>query len=376
MTGLVLALALALALGPALTPGGLRPAGAADSPAELPPIRHVFVVNLENESWSQTWGDPAAAPYLTSTLRAQGVLLENYYGVAHHSLPNYLAQISGQTPNQVTQLDCPRFTPFRGRGTDGNGQALGRGCVYPARVPTLPGQLTAKGLTWKGYMEDMASPCLHPKVGAPDRSQRASASSQYATRHNPFVYFHSIIDSPDCAKNDVPLDRLSADLSSVATTANYSMITPDLCNDGHDATCPDGGPGGMTAADAWLQTWVPRIMASPAYRADGMLVITFDEAETSGDHADSSSCCQEPPPPNVANAGIDGPGGGRVGALVLSPYAQTGATSTRPYDHYSLLCSIEALFGLEPLGYAGVPEVACFSYDVYERVVARGLLPE
>jgi hypothetical protein len=347
--------------------GGTGGAAAASTDGTPPPVRHVFVINLENESYPQTWGDSSAAPYLTTTLRAQGTLLEQYYGVAHNSLPNYVAQISGQTPNRVTQLDCPRFAEFRGRRTGADAQALGRGCVYPARVKTLPDQLSAAGLTWKGYMEDMATPCRHPRVGAIDRNQSTTASGAYATRHNPFVYFHSLIDSPACATNDVSLDALDPDLASVATTANYSMITPDLCNDGHDETCPDGGPGGLDAVDRWLRTWVPRITASPAFRQDGLLVITFDEAELRGDAADASACCDEPQPPNVRHPGIVGPGGGRVGALVLSPYVAPGATSTAHYDHYSLLRSIEDLFGLAKLGYAGASGVRSFGSDVYTR---------
>jgi hypothetical protein len=370
---LAVACAGAILAGTALVGGGSGRVGASSA---LPPVRHVFVINLENESYPQTWGDPSAAPYLTTTLRGQGTLLEQYYGVAHNSLPNYLAQISGQTPNRVTQLDCPRFADFRGRRTGRYGQALGRGCVYPARVKTLPDQLAAQGLTWKGYMEDMASPCLHPHVGALDRNHSATASGAYATRHNPFVYFHSIIDSPACSANDVPLDALEHDLASVATTANYSMITPDLCNDGHDETCPDGGPGGLDAVDQWLQTWVPRITASPAFRHDGLLVVTFDEAELRGDAADASECCDEPATPNVRFPGIVGPGGGRVGALVLSPYVAPGGTSTTHYDHYSLLRSIEDLFGLAKLGYAGAPGVRSFGTDVYARTSLSGLLPE
>ena len=101
----------------------------------------------------------------------------------------------------------------------------------------------------------------------------------YATRHDPFVYFHSIIDSPTCKTNVVGLDVLTTDLASAATTPNLSYITPNVCDDGHDAPCKDGRPGGLESADAFLATWVPKILASPAYKAGGMLVITFDEAE-------------------------------------------------------------------------------------------------
>jgi phosphatidylinositol-3-phosphatase len=80
--------------------------------------------------------------------------------------------------------------------TTSDGQAVGQGCVYPASVPTVADQLTAKGLTWKAYQQDMGAPCRHPVLGLLDDTQKAPVGDQYAARHNPFVYFHSIIDGP------------------------------------------------------------------------------------------------------------------------------------------------------------------------------------
>ncbi|NYJ04996.1 alkaline phosphatase family protein [Petropleomorpha daqingensis] len=327
----------------------------------LPPARHVFVINLENKGFDETWGSGSAAPYLAQTLRAQGVLLTQYFGTAHNSLPNYLAQISGQAPNPQTQGDCQVYSSFVELGTVAPGQAVGQGCVYPADVPTLPGQLVAAGLSWKGYMEDMGTPCRHPALETPDDTQKAEVGDQYAARHNPFVYFRAITDSPDCAARDVDLSALRGDLGSIATTPNLAYITPNLCSDGHDAPCVDGRPGGLASADAWLRLWVPRILASPAFRRDGVLVITFDESD--GPESDSAACCGEGPAPNTPLPGITGLGGGRVGALVISPFVRPGTWSTTPYNHYSLLASVEELFGLPKLGYAGT--VNRFGLDVY-----------
>jgi phosphatidylinositol-3-phosphatase len=335
--------------------------------AYLPPAHHVFVVNLENKGYDETWGPGSAAPYLSQTLRAQGVLLTQYYGTAHNSLPNYLGQISGQGPNPQTQGDCQLYSDFVGSATVDPGQAVGQGCVYPATVPTIADQLTAAGLTWKGYMEDMGTPCRHPALNTPDDTQQARPDDQYAARHDPFVYFHSIIDSPACAQRVVDLSALTADLRSAATTPSLSYITPDLCHDAHDATCKDGGPGGLPAADAWLKQWIPTITSSPAFRTDGVLVITFDESD--GPQSDSSACCGEGPGPNSPKPGITGDGGGRVGALVLSPFVRPGTWSTTPYNHYSLLASIEELFGLRKLGYAGSPGLDRFGLDVYNASV-------
>lgn len=131
-------------------------------------------------------------------------------------------------------------------------------------------------------------------------------------------------------------------------------------HDGHNATCADGGPGGLKAVNQWMKKWVPRILHSPAYRADGMLVITADESE--GPKEDSRACCGEGAGPNAGNPGIDGPGGGRIGALVISPYAGPGTTSDMPYNHYSLLATMEDIFGLPRIGYAATAET--FGDDV------------
>ena len=196
--------------------------------------------------------------------------------------------------------------------------------------------------SWREYAEDMgndptrdggvADPlggtdCAHPAVGGTDGAAFAEAQDQYATRHDPFVYFHSIIDNTaECDANVVPLGttavgtpstfngvalpdtftgHLANDLSSEATTPKFGFITPNLCDDGHDDTCAgtnvEGGKtGGLTAADLWLKHWMPLIMASPSYQSGQMLVVlTSDE----GDDTDATACCNEQPGPNWAFPG-------------------------------------------------------------------------
>ena len=359
LTTLAAALSAVLAVSSPASASAPRAASA----GYLPPVRHVFVINLENKGYDETWGPGSAAPYLSQTLRSQGVLLSGYYGTAHNSQPNYVAQISGQGPNKQMQGDCQNYSPFVGSGTVAPGQFVGDGCVFPANVPTLPEQLSGKGQTWRGYMEDMGTPCRHPQVGAIDDTQKAKVGDQYATRHNPFMYFHSVIDSPSCTDNVVDLTNLQTDLAAASTTRNLSYITPNLCNDGHDAPCVDGRAGGLAAADEWLRTWVPRITGSPAFKQDGMLVITFDESD--GPQSDATACCGEGPGPNSPLPGITGMGGGRVGALVLSPFVAPNTVSSTSYNHYSLLASLEDLYGLPYLGYAAQSGLNRFGLDVY-----------
>jgi hypothetical protein len=144
---------------------------------------HVFVINLENKGFDTVWGADTDAPYLAETLRSQGVLLSRYYAIAHHSLPNYLAQISGQASNPVTRNDCGTYDPFTPTGTATPGQVTGTGCLYPSSVPTVAGQLSAAGKTWRGYMEDMGTPCRHPEPGAEEtaRTPRRGTSTQPGT---------------------------------------------------------------------------------------------------------------------------------------------------------------------------------------------------
>ncbi len=385
----------------------------AEPPATAPAIGHVFVIVLENENYEQTFGPGSAAPYLARALTREGMLLKNYYGTGHYSLDNYLAMLSGQAATPQTRDDCEVFEDFKLTGTTPDGQAIGTGCVYPASVRTLPDQLSAKGLRWRAYLEDMgndphreAASCGHPVIGARDGTQAAEAPTaqvpagdQYATRHNPFVYFHSIVDSPTCATGVVNLALLPADLATEATTPNFVFIAPNLCNDGHDAPCVDGEPGGLASADRFLQQWVPKITNSPAYRHDGLLIITFDEGGEARSTDDKGRtvytyagerCCNQQPGPNLAPfpQTVTGEGyvsvfkdfgGDRTGTLLLSQFVTPGTESSTPFNHYSLLRTLEDLFGTDGyLGYAGqkglVGFFGCSRCDI-STDVHRGMEP-
>ncbi|MBS0579823.1 MAG: phosphoesterase [Proteobacteria bacterium] len=357
------------------------PCAQAASPPPWPPIRHVFVLLLENQSEAETFGHSSRAPYLARTLPAQGARLPQYYGIGHASLGNYVALISGQAPNHETQLDCAVFSEFRptAASVDAHGQLAGLGCVYPAVVRTLPDQLEEAGFSWRAYMEDMGNnrarepaTCAHVAVGTADNTEEAQIGDQYAARHNPFVYFHSIIDDQKrCDHHVVNLALLPQDLKSAATTPNYVFITPNLCNDGHDAPCVDGRPGGLREIDAFLRRWVPLITQSPAFRADGLLVITFDESDHGGSEGVAACCGERPLPGAKYPPGISGPGGGRVGAVLLSPFVRPGTVSRERYNHYSLLGTVESIFGLPPLGYAAEPDLRLIGRDVFNDTAPR-----
>jgi hypothetical protein len=376
------ALAVALA---ACALAALACAPGASAASRLPRVRHVFVIVLENEGYAATFGNPSADPYLAQVLPAQGALLESYYATAHVSAPNYIALVSGQPPNAENQADCPAFDDFKGAVMLSNGVVTGTGCVYPAEVPNIGNQLTAKKLSWKAYQEDMgndpnreAAACGHPALNTQDETQKAEAGDGYATRHDPFVYFHSVIDERSfCDKHVVALGSptgampaaalrgetgLATDLTTLAKTPKFSFITPNLCNDGHDYPCTNQASGASALADidSFLETWVPKITSSQAYRENGLLEIVFDEASNS----ETEACCEEMPGPGSPSPGITGPGGGRVGAVLLSPFIRPGTLSTTAYNHYSSLASWESLLGLPRLAYAAsVPST--FGADVF-----------
>lgn len=371
-----------------------------------PKPKHVFIIVLENEGYDVTFGPKSPAFYLNALAR-KGALLKNYYGIGHNSLDNYITMISGQAPNWVTQSDCTldnnKFADFlpkdkkTGIGEVKDGQAVGAGCVYPKNVPTLVNQIEAEGLTWKGYMEDMGNDlsrdggatCAHPKIDEEDKTQHAAKGDQYAARHNPFMYFHSIIDgAANCSAHVVNLSALAANLRDVTTTPNYVFITPNLCHDGHDEPCVDGQPGGLLSADRFLEKYVPMILNSPAYKRDGLLIVTFDEAEiylvnNVLKDGDVSACCNEQPGPNidsnqlvfgnkdygpgVARAENGSSGGGRTGAVLVSRYIAEGTVSEAEYNHYSMLRSVEDFFKLKHLGFAGQEGLKSFGPDVFTQ---------
>jgi phosphatidylinositol-3-phosphatase len=170
-------------------------------------------------------------------------------------------------------------------------------------APSLPDRLEAAGKTWKGYLEGMPSPCF---IGS---------SGLYAQKHNPFIYFDPIrLDPSRCAKI-VPYGQLATDFASPATAPNFAFIAPNLCNDGHDCS--------LATTDAWLAGEVPALMSSKGFAGSrSLLVITYDEGEG---------------------------GSERLATVLAGSGVKQGFTSAATYDHYSLLRTIESLWGLAPL---------------------------
>jgi len=296
----------------------------------------VFVIALTTDTYTAAFGHGSLASYLNGTLRRRGTLLTGYRTLGDTELPDYLAMISGQAPNADTRSDCATYAEFSSSAkAQSNGQFPGPGCVYPNTALTISDQVTASGKQWRAYIAGMgSSTCVHANSNAADDAPLTGVDTDYDTRHNPFIYFHSLLDLGGCQSEDVGIQHLTKDLRAAKRTPTYAYIAPGLCDEPSAASCPGDKPGGLAAEDAFLKRWVPQILASQAYKQDGVLMIVFADGKPAVD----------------AGAGAGHPV--RTGALILSPLAQKGRTVPGSYSPYSVLRTIEDLFGYTALVHA------------------------
>ena len=389
---------------------GSAPALSPVAPGGLPPIKHVFLIVLSDQGYSHTFGSTNA--YFSRTLPQQGGLVPNYYGITAGELANGIGLISGQGPTPQTAANCQTYAALTPGGSGSLEQVLGSGCVYPARTKTLAGQLSERGHGgWKAYIEGIDGgrrqpvSCRHPALGATDSDFAPRPHDPYVTWRNPFVYFDSLTGSRTCATRDVGLSHLVKDLKHASSTAALSYIAPSPCDDGSDQPCRPGAPAGLAPAAKFLSTVLPEIERSPAYKADGLIAVTFDQAPQTGPQPDTNGCCTSQPFPNLPavattptapasttaatststtststsawtstsatmsststtdtststsnDSGLPTTptGGGQVGIVLVSRWVKPGSTDfVDSYNHFSLLATIEKLLGVPRLGYAG-----------------------
>ena len=263
-------------------PGG----SSATSPADkftYTQYDHIFVVVMENQDYSSIIGSGNGDPYINGLANTYG-LATNYHGTDHPSLANYLALVGG--------------TDYDANGNDCN--PTGSCIVSGANLAF--NELDPAGLSWKGYMESMGSPC------------RASDNGEYAVRHDPFPYFRNLQGTAECNAKVVDYSNFAGDMNSLSTTANYVWITPNLIDDMHDGTIQDG--------DNWLSQNLPTIFNSPAWtQTRSMMIMTWDE-----------------------DAGSDN--NNQVATIVATSAPAFHATSNVNYDHFSLLKTVESTWGL------------------------------
>src|SRR5215831_10109000 len=304
----------------------------------IPRYQHIVEIMMENTSYSTIIGNPLA-PNLNALASEYG-LATNYFGVTHPSEPNYVANIGGSFfgIQDDNQFYC---TPDLA-STDPN--CAGTTVDHTITAQSLAGQLTEAGLTWRGYFQSLlpVPPTGVIKTG-PDANgpytfkSPSNAVALYASKHNPFVNF---TDSQDALANMVPDTQLASDLAS-GDLANYSLIVPDQCNDMHGT----GGCGSVpliSQGDTYVGNAVSAIMSSKVWQEGrNAIVITWDEDDFSDQGQPGTGCC-----------GAD-PGGGHVVTIVITNQNnQSPITDNTPYNHYSLLLSMEDAFGLPCLANA------------------------
>ena len=216
------------------SPGATIPTTAPRS-VPIPHFTRVVLVVFENHEETSIAGSSDAPTF--NRLARRYATLTNYTAVAHPSLPNYLALVSGST--QGISSDC----------TD---------CIVRAR--NLADTLEAAGMTWKTYAEDL-----------PYRGFTGGSAGRYAKKHDPFLYFRDISSSPGRRRRVVPFTRFAGDLAR-NRLPDFSLLIPNLCNDMHDCSVATG--------DAWLKAHIVPLLRSRALRG-GVVFVVFDEG-TSG----------------------------------------------------------------------------------------------
>ena len=305
-------------------------------------LQHIFYIMMENHSVNDILGNTGDAPYLNQLAKSYGVALQ-YFGVTHPSLPNYLAAISGDF--QGIWDDCAAGAAVT-CGPEAFGSSLTRDQAISAsnrphlfNGQTLVDQLETHHLTWKAYMQSM-----------PSTGYTGGSTDLYAQKHNPFVYFMTIRNSLARMQRIVPFTQFDQDMKS-GNVANFVWITPDLCNDMHGVSSGSAQAIGIPACassdgiiargDSFIHTIVPEIMSSPAWNKGSAIVIPWDESDSS-----SGGCCKSP-------TGVDGVtlGGGNVPLIVItSKGTRPIVIRDRSFNHYTLLATIEQMWGLGCLG--------------------------
>jgi hypothetical protein len=325
-------------------------------------LTHIFVIMMENEGDAQIYGNTADAPYINA-LTAKYAVAQHYYGVTHPSLPNYLAALSGSF--QGVWDDCKAGAAVTCApqefmsGSPYNGTLLTKAQIASATArphlfggQTLVDQLEAHKLTWKAYMESMPSVGYTGEYYPVDTvGGKKVPRKLYAEKHNPFMYFSSIVNNPARVQKVVPFTQFAGDLQS-GRVPNFVWISPNQCSDMHSLSAANAKAVGMPACaapktgmyhspikvgDTFLKGLVGEIMASSAWATPSAIVIPWDENDYSG----FSGCCHSP-------AGVGGVtlGGGDAPLIVILSQGAHHVADATPYNHYSLLATIEKLWGL------------------------------
>jgi phospholipase C len=302
---------------------------AAAPAAATQPVDRIFFVMMENQSFDNVIGrhDPANVnledtPFITALAENNGLSTLSF-GTTHPSLPNYMSFISGQV------FDMHNDNP----SCFGIPKPSGP-CVSAHGVPTLVDSLEAKGMSWAGYFQSM------PTVGYLG-SQFPASVALYAQKHNPFVYFDNIAHNQTRLARLKPMASLTADLALGANAPQFEFIVPDQCHDMHGQAPCDNFDILLREGDTMVKSLVTKIEASPAFTANSIIIVTWDE----DDYSSTLGCCDAPSFPKGAQFG-----GGHIATIFISGTSGPALRSYHPYNELSILSTIENVWGLPLLG--------------------------
>ncbi len=342
-----------------LLAGGMISSTARAEP-EMPLYKHIFVIVSENKGFDQLMSHPAWTPVI-HRLAAKYGLASQFYAEVHSSEANYIAMLGGDTFG--IHDDDAFFCKAGVRNeycekTDHPGYS-----DHDLTARSLMDQMAERGMTWKAYMEDIPSAgSLVPRWPTPDYPSKGLANELYAAKHNGFVSFKNVNEEPypQLAEHFVGFGQLEKDLAD-DSLPNYAHIVPNQCNEMHGRSA-DGDPnvpndcdedkdlaGLIKRGDTEIGVLVSKIMAAKVWSEPGntAIVVTFDENNKEERKIGAQGCCGYDPH-SQANFG-----GGHIVTIVITNHGAGHLVDSTPYNHYSLLRTTEAAFGIsEYLGHA------------------------
>lgn len=265
-------------------------------------IKHVFVIVMENTSWS-TIKDNRSAPYINSLLQEKNVsYATEYYALHHPSEPNYIWMEAGEAKG------LPHGEGVVDLTSDGDPTSANSSTT----IQHLVSLMGRKHLSWKVYAEG---------IDGTDCPMSSLSGTDYAARHVPMLFFQDVTsDEKKCSEHIRPFSELKTDLLE-NTVPNYSFIVPNLCDDMHNLfNCQSLNR--IKNGDTWLATEIPILQEAPVFQSSA-LFLTWDEG--SGESTTP------------------------IGMVVISPFSKgNGYHNAIHYTHSSLLRTIQDIFSLQP----------------------------
>lgn len=309
----------------------------------VPAYSHVVVIVEENKDFGQIM-NPAVAPNIAKLASEYGSA-ENFFGEVHPSEANYLALLGGDTFG-IHDDDAFYCTP--GSMAEHCDHANQPGYVaHTVDAQHLGDQLRARGLTWKGYYESIPEPGSLKIIAGDNRvGVGAGLSALYASKHSGFVNFRDVQDDPARASLLVGFEQLDVDIQA-EKLPSFALVVPNQCNEMHGLSgegvpldCSGGHVEQLIArGDRVIGALVAKLQGTAAWRSrqNMAIVITFDE----GAGGSKGGCCSVTPnaPSNF--------GGGHIPTIVITNHGPHGLQDKTPYNHYSLLRTMEDAFGIK-----------------------------